>query len=108
LALSYQWYKNGSPVGTNSPSYTTGTLTLGDSGASIYVDVTNANGTTTSSTVTLTVVNALFDPAIFDSIILDTSTYGGGQTYSYSATGGFVLGGTAEQLRKNLLQLQVD
>lgn len=61
-ALSYQWKRQApgggafSNVGTNSASYTTATLDCAtDHLANFYVDVTDDNGTTTSSTVGLTV-----------------------------------------------------
>lgn len=54
-ALSYQWKANGSNVGTNSTSYTTGTLSLSDNGTSITVDVTDSNGTLVSRSAILTV-----------------------------------------------------
>jgi sugar lactone lactonase YvrE len=54
--LSYQWKKNGANVGGSSASYTTPTLTPGDSGSSYTVTVTNSSGTpVTSSTATLTI-----------------------------------------------------
>lgn len=56
-ALSYQWKQNGSNVGTNSSSYTTGALALSDNGSTIQVVVTDSNGSATSASVTLTVIN---------------------------------------------------
>lgn len=55
-ALSYQWTKNGSNVGTNSSSFTTPTL-LNTDHLSIYrVGVTDSNGTTNSVSVYLLVI----------------------------------------------------
>ena len=53
--LTYQWFMNGGAVGTNSSTYTISQTTLGQTGAQIYVKVTNAVSTATSQTVTLTV-----------------------------------------------------
>jgi len=53
--LTYQWFMNGGAVGTNSSTYTISQTTLGQTGAQIYVKVTNAASTATSQTVTLTV-----------------------------------------------------
>jgi len=50
--LSYQWYVNSAAVGTNSSSYTIGAATVGQTGAQVYVTVTNAVGSATSATVT--------------------------------------------------------
>ena len=56
--LTYQWFFNGSTVGTNSNSYTISQTTLAQTGAQIYVTVTNTAGHVTSQTVTLTVNTA--------------------------------------------------
>ncbi len=53
--LSYQWKKGSSNVGTNAASYTTPATTTGDSGSTYSVVVSNAYGTVTSGTATLTV-----------------------------------------------------
>jgi hypothetical protein len=53
--LTYQWFLNGTAAGTNSNTYTISQTTLGQTGAQIYVMVTNAAGHATSNTVTLTV-----------------------------------------------------
>ena len=53
--LTYQWFLNGSAVGTNSNTYSISQTTLAQTGAQIYVTVTNAVNTATSQTVTLTV-----------------------------------------------------
>ena len=53
--LTYQWFFNGSAAGTNSNTYTISQTTLGQTGAQIYVTVTNTAGHATSQTVTLTV-----------------------------------------------------
>lgn len=54
--LHYQWKDDGSNVGTDSSSYTTGATVLSDNGAQITCDVTDDNGTVTSSAATLTVI----------------------------------------------------
>ena len=56
--LTYQWFFNGSTAGTNSSTYTISQTTLGQTGAQIYVTVTNTAGHVTSQTVTLTVNTA--------------------------------------------------
>ena len=53
--LTYRWFMNGSPVGTNSNSYTISQTTVAQTDAQIYVTVTNVVNTATSRTVTLTV-----------------------------------------------------
>jgi hypothetical protein len=53
--LTYQWFMNGTKVGTNSNSYSIAQTTTAQNGAQIYATVTNSAGTATSQTVTLTV-----------------------------------------------------
>jgi hypothetical protein len=53
--LSYQWYENGSAVGTNSSTYATAAATLAENGDTITVTITSTFGTVTSTPVTLTV-----------------------------------------------------
>src|SRR5207249_10679488 len=50
--LSYQWQKNGSPVGTNSARYTTPATTTDDNGAQFTVVVSNSAGSATSNAAT--------------------------------------------------------
>ena len=62
--LSYQWYVNSAEAGTNSSSFTIAAATVGQTGAQIYVTVTNAVGSATSAKVTLTVNAATTAPVI--------------------------------------------
>jgi len=56
--LSYQWQGSGSPIaGATASSYTTPATTLSDSGSTFAVVVTNAGGSTTSRSATLTVTS---------------------------------------------------
>jgi hypothetical protein len=57
--LTYQWQRNASPIaGATAQTYTTGVTTVGDTGSSFAVVVSNAGGSTTSRTATLTVATA--------------------------------------------------
>jgi len=56
--LHYQWKDDGSNVGTDSNSYTTAAATYADNGAQITCDVSDDNGTATSSAATWTVFMA--------------------------------------------------
>jgi len=52
--FTYQWLTNGVAVtGETGSSYTTGALTAADDGMTVSVQVSNAHGTTTSSSATL-------------------------------------------------------
>ena len=54
--LSYQWSENGTAIsGATSASYTTPATVSGDNGSTFSVQVSNAAGSQTSNTVTLTV-----------------------------------------------------
>lgn len=56
--ISYQWKRNGTAItNATNPSYTTGALTLADSGASFTCDVTGPLGTVTSNAAILTVLS---------------------------------------------------
>jgi hypothetical protein len=59
--LSYQWQRNGTAIpGATGPSYTTPPTALSDNGASYAVVVTNAYGAKTSTSVTLSVNQAMY------------------------------------------------
>jgi hypothetical protein len=81
--FTYEWTRNGQPVGSNSPTLDIASVQLSDAGTYL-VTITNAQGQDTSDPVTLTVNSALTIP--------DASLPAGGigQTYSVdlTATGG--------------------
>ncbi len=54
--LSFQWTRNGTAVGTDSPTYTLAPASLADDQSSIKVRVTGSRGTAESAPATLTVL----------------------------------------------------
>ena len=93
--LSYQWKFNGSNVGTNSATYARSGVVLGDHGGSVTCDVTDSNGTTTSSAASLTVA-VTFSGTVGSQVAntgaafsLDLSSYfAGGLTRTFSVLSG--------------------
>jgi hypothetical protein len=88
--LSYQWYRNGGPVGTSTNSYTYQAL-LVDDADTVYCDVSDSNGTTTSTTATLTVTDLVLtidtQPASIDEApALNTVSFFVAYTSSYPAS----------------------
>ncbi len=53
--LTYAWFLNGAAAGTNSNAFSIAQTTVSQSGAQVYVTVSNSAGSATSNTVTLTV-----------------------------------------------------
>src|ERR1700761_6769566 len=87
--LTYQWYLNGAASGTNASSFSIASTTAGQTGATVYVKISNAAGKVTSSTATLT-VNAASDPAaptITTQPANQTVTVGQTATFTVAATG---------------------
>ena len=88
--LTYQWQTRANSgaswanVGTNSASYTTGTLTSSDDGAQYQVIVTNAYGTVTSNAATLTVNSP---PSITGQPSGQTVNAGSSATFTVTASG---------------------
>src|SRR5205807_2501481 len=85
--LSYQWQKNGSPIGANSASYTTPATSTDDNGAQFTVVVSNSAGSATSNAATLTVNPAPVPPSITTQPASQTVTAGQTATFSVAATG---------------------
>ncbi len=88
--FNYQWYLNGNPVETNSPTYTY-TAVAGDeqSGASIYVNITDSFQNNATSNTTTVTVNPL--PTVSINIGQSSQTLDIGQNQTFTAT---VTGGT--------------
>ena len=85
--MSYQWFMNGAAAGTNSSAFSIAQTATGQTGAQIYVVVTNAGGSATSATVTLTVTAAATAPTITQQPVSVTVTAGQSAAFSVLATG---------------------
>jgi hypothetical protein len=85
--LSYQWFMNGAAAGTNSSAFSIAQTATGQTGAQIYVVVTNAGGSAMSATVTLTVTAAATAPTITQQPVSVTVTVGQSAAFSVIATG---------------------
>jgi unsaturated rhamnogalacturonyl hydrolase len=86
--LSYQWQKSGANIaGVTSSSYTTPATTSADNGATFRVVITNAAGSMTSNSASLTVTPAPAAPSITTQPANQTVTAGQTATFSVVATG---------------------
>jgi hypothetical protein len=85
--ISYQWYVNGAATGTNSSAFSIAQTFMGQTGAQIYVVVTNSGGSARSATVTLSVTAAATAPTITQQPVSLTVTPGQAATFSVMATG---------------------
>lgn len=86
--LSYQWNKNGSAIsGATSSSYTTPPTTSADSGTTFNVVVSNAKGSVTSASATLTVTGGSAAPTITVQPANQAVTAGQTASFSVIATG---------------------
>jgi hypothetical protein len=111
--LTYQWYKNSSPIaGATGSSYTFTSAATTDAGGYAVI-VSNAYGTATSSTVTLTVTPAPSAPTIttqpasqsvissFSSTFSVTASGTAPFTYVWRKDGSTVVGGNSSSLTLN-------
>ena len=86
-SLTYQWYRNGTAVpGATSDRYTFGATTVSDAGT-YYVIVSNAYGTTRSSSAILTVSPTPTAPSISVQPVSQTVTSGLSVTFSVTTSG---------------------
>ncbi len=85
--LSFQWQRNGANIsGATQPSFTTAPAVAGDNGATFRAVVSNAFGSVTSNSATLTVTNNQAPTATITAPAAGT-TYTAGTTINYSGTG---------------------
>jgi hypothetical protein len=97
--LAYQWSKNGALIaGAISASYTTPPLTQTDNGAKFAVSVSNAYGSVSSSSATLSIGN----PLISTQPVSQTLAVGQMATFSVAGTGAAPL---TYQWRKNNISI---
>jgi hypothetical protein len=86
--LSYQWQKNGANIsGATFSNYTTPVTTTADTGSTYRLVVSNAKGTATSNSATLTVSAAAVAPSITSQPSGQTVTSGQTATFTASANG---------------------
>jgi hypothetical protein len=85
--LTYQWYLNNQPVGSNASSYSITGTTTAQTGGQVYVKITNAVGSATSTTVTLTVDAAATMPTITTQPTNQSVTAGQTATFTVAANG---------------------
>ena len=85
--LAYQWQRNGVNIpGATSSSYTTGPVAASDNGAQFRCVVSNAFGSVTSNSATLTVTANTAPTATITSPASGTR-YSAGETINYAGTG---------------------
>jgi hypothetical protein len=97
--LAYQWRRNGTAIsGATAASYTLSSTTLADSGALFSVLVSNAAGSVTSASASLTVQTSAVAPAITTQPQGQTLVEGTPAVFSVSASGTAPL---AYQWRRN-------
>jgi hypothetical protein len=97
--LSYQWRRGGAAIpGATTSSYSLGTTTMTDNGATFDCVVSNGSGSVTSAVATLTVNAATTPPSITTQPAPATVTMPGSATFSVVATGTAPL---SHQWRKN-------
>lgn len=82
---SYQWYLNGSPVGTNSDTYTNGSLTNGNT---VHVVMTSSLSCATSPTATSNIVTMNVVPVPDPQIIGSDTTFCSGGSVTFSSVNG--------------------
>jgi hypothetical protein len=83
--LAYQWQRNGADIaGATATSYTTAATVLADSGAAFRAIVSNAVGTVTSNTATLTVIMSV--PVLTITLQPAATTVVAGTQASFSIT----------------------
>ncbi len=88
VPLSYQWQKNGANIsGATSAAYTTPASVSGDNGATFRLVVSNAAGSATSNSATLTVDAAPVGPSITTQPASRSVTVGQTATFSVVAAG---------------------
>ncbi len=85
--LTYRWYMNGAAVGSDASTFTIAQAAANQTGAQIYVNISNSVGTTKSNTVSLTVNAAATAPTISQQPMSDTVTAGQTATFSVTAAG---------------------
>jgi len=86
--LTFQWSKNGTPIGgANSSTYTTAAETTADNSAKFTVEVSNSAGNATSNAAVLTVTNASVVPTITTQPASQTVIAGNSATFTVAAAG---------------------
>jgi glucose/arabinose dehydrogenase len=84
--LSFQWQRNGVNIaGATAATFTIASATTADNGAMFRAVVTNQAGSATSNSATLTVLQNS-PPAATITAPAAGTTYGGGQTFTFSGT----------------------
>lgn len=82
---SYQWQLNGSNVGTNSPTYTSGNLANGDIVSAIITSTNTCAPITTATSNTITItVNPIVMPSVI--VVAGSTTICAGSLVSFTAT----------------------
>jgi hypothetical protein len=97
--LTYQWKWNGATInGATSASYTTPATVLSENGSVLTVAITDAVGSVTSNSATLSVSASAVAPSITSQPLSQTVTVGQTATFNVGATGTSPL---AYQWKKN-------
>lgn len=86
--LKYQWYRGTTAItGATGTSYTIGSVTAADTGATLHATAKNSKGTATSNNATLTVSTTAVAPAITTQPTNVTANVGSTAAFTVAASG---------------------